>query len=161
MWLLFLILVILVVIILSLGVYICRTKNKLKQGMVGSSTDSQRSEEEVVQAGQFEQLEGGLLVPAVIWSRLYNYQKVGVQWMFELHQQRCGGILGDEMGLGKTIQVITLLSALSFSRTVWPGSSWRGLGSSIIVCPTTLLHQWVAEFHKWWPPLRGNIYCEN
>ena len=116
---------------------------------------AERTEEEVVQAGQFEQLEGGLQVPAVIWSRLYNYQKVGVQWMFELHQQRCGGILGDEMGLGKTIQVITLLSALSFSRTVWPGSSWRGLGSSIIVCPTTLLHQWVAEFHKWWPPLRG------
>ena len=41
----------------------------------------------------------------MIWSRLFSYQKVGVQWMWELHQQRCGGILGDEMGLGKTIQV--------------------------------------------------------
>ena len=40
-----------------------------------------------------------------MWSKLYNYQKVGVQWMYELHQQKVGGILGDEMGLGKTVQV--------------------------------------------------------
>ena len=52
-----------------------------------------------------EEIEGGLKAPSVIWDRLYDYQKVGVQWMFELHQQHCGGILGDEMGLGKTIQV--------------------------------------------------------
>ena len=25
--------------------------------------------------------------------------------MYELHQQKVGGILGDEMGLGKTVQV--------------------------------------------------------
>ena len=113
-----------------------------------------RSEEEAGLEGEYEELEGGLQVPRVVWSRLYNYQKVGVQWMFELHQQKCGGILGDEMGLGKTVQVITFLSALSFSQKVWPGSAWRGLGPTLIVCPTTLLHQWVAEFHHWWPPLR-------
>lgn len=28
-----------------------------------------------------------------------------VKWMWELHTQRAGGIIGDEMGLGKTIQV--------------------------------------------------------
>ena len=70
------------------------------------------------ESGRYEELEGGLRVPAKIWARLYNYQKVGVQWMFELHQQRCGGILGDEMGLGKTIQIISFLSALSFTRKV-------------------------------------------
>ena len=113
-----------------------------------------RSEEDAGLEGEYEELEGGLQVPRVVWSRLYNYQKVGVQWMFELHQQKCGGILGDEMGLGKTVQVITFLSALSFSQAVWPGSAWRGLGPSLIVCPTTLLHQWVEEFHHWWPPLR-------
>ena len=55
--------------------------------------------------GRYEEIEGGLKAPSVIWDRLYDYQKVGVQWMFGLHQQHCGGILGDEMGLGKTIQV--------------------------------------------------------
>ena len=29
----------------------------------------------------------------------------GLKWMWELHTQRAGGIIGDEMGLGKTIQV--------------------------------------------------------
>lgn len=24
----------------------------------------------------------------------------------------------------------------------------------LIVSPATVLHQWVAEFHKWWPPFR-------
>ena len=58
------------------------------------------------------------------------------------------------MGLGKTIQVIAFLASLSYTRTTWPGDSVRGLGPSIILAPTTLLHQWVSELHKWWPPLR-------
>ena len=29
----------------------------------------------------------------------------GLKWMWELHTQRAGGIIGDEMGLGKTVQV--------------------------------------------------------
>jgi hypothetical protein len=39
-------------------------------------------------------LSEGLKIPKSLWNRLYNYQRVGVQWMFELHQQKCGGILG-------------------------------------------------------------------
>lgn len=29
----------------------------------------------------------------------------GVRWMWQLHRQGAGGIVGDEMGLGKTVQV--------------------------------------------------------
>ena len=47
------------------------------------------------------ELNGGLLVPAWINDRLFSYQRTGVQWMWELHQQYVGGIVGDEMGLGK------------------------------------------------------------
>ena len=32
-----------------------------------------------------------------------------------------------------------------------------GLGPSIIVCPTTVMHQWVKEFHTWWPDFRVAI----
>ena len=113
-----------------------------------------RSEEEKKLDGRYEEMEGGLKAPSVIWDRLYDYQKVGVQWMFELHQQHCGGILGDEMGLGKTIQVAAFLASLSYSQVIWRGSKWRGLGPCLIVSPTTVLHQWVRELHKWWPPLR-------
>ena len=113
-----------------------------------------RSKEEKRDDGKCEEMEGGLKAPSAIWEKLYSYQKVGVQWMFELHQHQCGGILGDEMGLGKTIQVAAFLASLSYSQVVWRGSRWRGLGPCLIVCPTTVLHQWVSELHKWWPPLR-------
>jgi DNA excision repair protein ERCC-6 len=49
--------------------------------------------------------DGGFKVPGSIWSELFGYQRTGVKWLWELHNQRAGGIIGDEMGLGKTIQV--------------------------------------------------------
>lgn len=87
-------------------------------------------------------LEGGLKIPGTIYSQLFDYQKVGVQWLWELHCQRAGGIIGDEMGLGKTIQVISFLGALHFSKLYKP---------SIVVCPVTLLRQWQREAQKWYP----------
>ena len=46
-----------------------------------------RSEESVRLDSKYEELDGGLRVPAKIWQSLYHYQKVAVQWMWELHQQ--------------------------------------------------------------------------
>ena len=60
---------------------------------------------------------GGFRVPSRIWRALYRYQRTGVKWLWELHAQQCGGIVGDEMGLGKTIQVIAFLVALKHSQT--------------------------------------------
>lgn len=47
---------------------------------------------------------------------IFRYQQTGVRWLWELHQQNCGGIVGDEMGLGKTIQVIAFLVGLHISQ---------------------------------------------
>lgn len=99
----------------------------------------------------------GLKVPALIWSRLYKFQKTGLKWMWELHSQRCGGILGDEMGLGKTIQTISYLAALSYSKLRSTGFSYQGLGPVLIVTPVTIIAQWVKEFHEWWPYFRVNV----
>lgn len=90
----------------------------------------------------FVTLEGGLKIPESIFSKLFDYQKVGVQWLWELHCQRAGGIIGDEMGLGKTIQVLSFLGALHFSNMYQP---------SIVICPVTLLRQWKREAQKWYP----------
>lgn len=90
----------------------------------------------------FVTLEGGLKIPESIFNNLFDYQKVGVQWLWELHCQRAGGIIGDEMGLGKTIQVLSFLGALHFSNMYKP---------SIVVCPVTLLRQWKREAEKWYP----------
>ncbi|KAG9445694.1 hypothetical protein H6P81_011822 [Aristolochia fimbriata] len=93
-------------------------------------------------------LEGGLKIPENIFSQLFEYQKVGVQWLWELHCQRAGGILGDEMGLGKTIQVLSFLASLHASDMFKP---------SIIICPVTLLRQWKREALKWYPSFHVEI----
>lgn len=32
------------------------------------------------------------------WMKLHGYQKEGIQWMYQLYQTGCGGVLADEMG---------------------------------------------------------------
>ncbi|XP_022080382.1 DNA excision repair protein ERCC-6-like isoform X2 [Acanthaster planci] len=103
------------------------------------------------------QFDGGLTIPGKIWSKLYKYQKVGVKWLWELHQQQAGGIVGDEMGLGKTIQMIAFFAGLKASKLRNPGSRYIGLGPVLIVCPATVMHQWVKEYHKWLPEMRVAI----
>ncbi|XP_074582941.1 DNA excision repair protein CSB [Curcuma longa] len=93
-------------------------------------------------------LEGGLKIPGAIFSKLFDYQKVGVQWLWELHCQRAGGIIGDEMGLGKTIQVVSFLASLHYSKLYKP---------SLVVCPVTLLRQWQREVQKWYPDFEVEI----
>ncbi|VDP53273.1 unnamed protein product [Schistosoma margrebowiei] len=62
-----------------------------------------------------EKLDGGFCVPGSVWCRLFDYQRKGVKWLWDLHQKGYGGIIGDEMGLGKTIQIIALLAGLHYS----------------------------------------------
>ncbi|PCH07198.1 SNF2-related [Penicillium occitanis (nom. inval.)] len=93
--------------------------------------------------------DGGYRVPGDIFPVLFDYQKTGVQWLWELYQQQVGGIIGDEMGLGKTIQVISFLAGLHHS-----GKLTKPV---IVVAPATVMKQWVTEFHRWWPPFRVSI----
>ncbi|KAG8040841.1 hypothetical protein G9C98_001829 [Cotesia typhae] len=93
-------------------------------------------------------------VPRILWKKLFEYQKVSVHWLWELHSRGLGGLLGDEMGLGKTVQVIAFFAGLDCSELLSDGGRFRGLGPTLIVCPATLLEQWVQHFHDWWPVLR-------
>ncbi|XP_043111820.1 DNA excision repair protein ERCC-6 [Puntigrus tetrazona] len=121
-----------------------------------------REKEAKREAGEDESEESdaefdeGFKMPGFLWKKLFKYQQTGVRWMWELHCQQAGGILGDEMGLGKTIQIIAFLAGLSYSKLKTRGSNYRyaGLGPTVIVCPATVMHQWVKEFHTWWPPFR-------
>ncbi|GFR05825.1 DNA excision repair protein ERCC-6 [Trichonephila clavata] len=103
------------------------------------------------------EFEEGYKIPNSIWNKLYKYQQTGVHWLWELHQENCGGIVGDEMGLGKTIQVIAFLIGLKYSNLRTVGDCFKGLGPVILVCPATVMHQWVKEFHTWWPIFRVAI----
>lgn len=88
-------------------------------------------------------------VPGQIYANLFDYQKTCVQWLWELYSQKVGGIIGDEMGLGKTIQIIAFLASLFYS-----GKLTKPV---LIVCPSTVMRQWVSEFHTWWPAFRVMI----
>jgi DNA excision repair protein ERCC-6 len=120
-----------------------RPKKRSKRGKAlvkhkeedSSAEEDCLSEEDVV-------LDGGLKIPAKIYNRLFDYQKTGVKWLWELHCQKAGGIIGDEMGLGKTIQLLVFLAGLHNSGMYTP---------SIVVCPVTLLRQWKREAKKWYP----------
>lgn len=118
-------------------------------------------DEEAEEEDSSVELDDDFRVPKEIWHNLYRYQQTGVRWLWELHRQNCGGIVGDEMGLGKTVQTIAFLAGLRHSRLTTLGDSFRGLGPVLLVCPATVMHQWVKEFHRWCPPLRVAILHES
>lgn len=91
------------------------------------------------------QTDSGLLVPSYVYAHLYPHQKECLEWLHHLHERNTGGILGDEMGLGKTIQIVAFLGAMHQARR---------LRTVLLLCPASVLLQWVREFHKWYPPMR-------
>ncbi|HIS40311.1 MAG TPA: DEAD/DEAH box helicase [Candidatus Aphodovivens avistercoris] len=90
--------------------------------------------------------EEGFAVPASLAGVLRPYQAEGFRWL----QARCeagfGGALADEMGLGKSVQLIALLLARR--------DEARETGPSLIVCPASLVYNWLAEFERFAPELR-------
>ena len=77
---------------------------------------------------------------------LRPYQKHGVAWLRFLRENKFGGILADEMGLGKTLQALAFLQSV---RRDQPGRP-----PVLIVCPTSLVFNWVAEAKKFTPALK-------
>lgn len=72
---------------------------------------------------------------------LFPHQIVGVEFLASLY--RCGGmggILADEMGLGKTLQTLVFLAWLKEVERVNP--------PFVVVCPLTLVDNWVQETNK-------------
>lgn len=79
-------------------------------------------------------------------SQLREYQIQGVEWMFFLRRYGFGGVLADDMGLGKTVQVLALLSTLKDRGEL--------TSPALVVCPKTLVLNWVNEIEKFTPELR-------
>jgi superfamily II DNA or RNA helicase len=104
---------------------------------------------------------------------LRPYQKEGVAWLHFLRVNGFGGVLADEMGLGKTLQVLALLSSCRSrrkeahseespianrqsqrSQSLLTSAPTNLVGPSLVVCPTSLVHNWAAEAAKFTPGLR-------
>ena len=68
-------------------------------------------------------------------------------WLQALHRLRMGGVLADDMGLGKTLQVIALL--------LWAKEREQTRMPSVVVAPTSLVYNWMAEIRRFAPGLRA------
>ncbi len=87
--------------------------------------------------------------PMKLESVLRPYQRDGVRWLHFLKTHGLGGLLADDMGLGKTLQVLTLLLMGARRRP------------SLILCPKTLLFNWLREVKKFAPELKVVIVQGN
>lgn len=79
---------------------------------------------------------------AVLDATLRPYQVRGVSWLRETVAAFGGAVLADEMGLGKTVQTIGFLQG-------------RADGPQLVVCPTSLVGNWVHEITRFAPGLKA------
>lgn len=93
-------------------------------------------------------------VPETLEPILREYQKKGFRWLKTLKENGFGGILADDMGLGKTLQVIAYFLSEYENRGKEP---IRGL----IVCPASLVYNWMSEFQQYAPGLQVKLIVGN
>ena len=80
-------------------------------------------------------------LPADLRVELRPYQRRGVDWLAFLREADLGALLADDMGLGKTLQALCGVR-----------------GRTLVVAPTSVLHNWAAEAEKFRPGLRVSVY---
>lgn len=72
-----------------------RVDDWLENG-IASMRDMAEKDDEDERPG-LSHFSGGLEIPAWINDKLFGYQRTGLRWLWELHLQEAGGIIGDEM----------------------------------------------------------------
>ncbi|MFL5280240.1 MAG: SNF2-related protein [Rhodopila sp.] len=107
-----------------------------------------RGGEALRELGQTLRQSGGIppvSVPDDFRATLRPYQTDGVAWLQFLGSAGLGGVLADDMGLGKTVQTLAhLIIEKAVGRMDRP---------CLIVCPTSLIPNWLAEAHRFAPNL--------
>lgn len=80
-------------------------------------------------------------LPADLTAELRPYQLRGVSWLGFLRSTGLGGVLADDMGLGKTLQALCAVR-----------------GKTLVVCPTSVIYNWMAEIQRFRPGLCASVY---
>ena len=86
--------------------------------------------------------------PESMAFQLFPFQERGHGWLRMLGDLGVGAILADDMGLGKTVQAIAMLASEREEFGV------EALGPTLVVCPMSVVKQWVAEIERFAPKLR-------
>lgn len=84
-------------------------------------------------------------LPSRLDATLRPYQRTGVAWLQFLRELGAGGVLADDMGLGKTLMTLAFLAR-------WKDDD--GARASLVVCPTSVVANWVNEAKRFVPQLR-------
>jgi superfamily II DNA or RNA helicase len=85
-------------------------------------------------------------LPTSLQAELRDYQLAGWQWLMRLAASGFGAVLADDMGLGKTLQTLALLAARAAG------------GPALVVAPTSVCGNWLAEAARFTPGLRVQMY---
>ena len=80
-------------------------------------------------------------LPTTLQATLRDYQQEGFEWMSRLASLGMGMCLADDMGLGKTLQALAVLL------------NHAPEGPCLVVAPTSVCHNWIAEMAKFAPTL--------
>lgn len=88
-------------------------------------------------------------LPATLQATLRPYQADGYAWMARLAAAGFGACLADDMGLGKTVQTLALLLARAAD------------GPALVVAPTSVCANWLAESQRFAPSLRAAVYGDS
>jgi superfamily II DNA or RNA helicase len=87
-------------------------------------------------------------LPSGLQAELRPYQEDGYRWAMRLAQAGFGACLADDMGLGKTIQTLAVLLARAAN------------GPALVVAPTSVCGNWLAETRRFAPALNAMLYGE-
>ena len=123
--------------------------------------------------------------PTTLKAQLRPYQQQGYTWLYRLYQNGFGGCLADDMGLGKTLQTLSMLQRVIDEQPHEPVAATEIIREkaaaaqldlfgeshvlqntttsrkqpSLVVVPTSLLHNWASEVDKFYPNLNATIYA--
>ena len=88
--------------------------------------------------------------PESLKGVLRPYQERGFKWLYTNIKKGFGCCMADDMGLGKTIQVISFILKQKETDSL--------KHPALVVCPTTLLGNWVKEIKNFAPSLDTSVY---
>lgn len=88
--------------------------------------------------------------PETLKGELRPYQQTGLKWLWTNVSKGFGVCMADDMGLGKTIQIISLILKMKEE-----GNLKKPV---LVICPTTLMGNWMKELQMFAPSLDAVIY---
>lgn len=110
---------------------------------------------------RFSSSQSTITLPRSVNATLRDYQIKGIVWLNLLYSNKLGGCLADDMGLGKTLQTLTLLQSIkeTTQKTI-PGELpfFKEPATSILIVPTSLVHNWIREITNFTPELSYIAY---